>query len=339
MKKVLNIFILLLVGIVLVTNAYAQLDNVGTSAANFLKIGIGARAQGMSNAYVAQADEVTALFWNPAGISNISGHQVGFTQVDWITDVKLNFLGASFSAGSAGKIGVAITYLSMGDMKKTNFEHPEGTGETFTAGNLCLGITWARQITNRFNFGIQAKYIQEKISQSSGSAFAIDIGTQYLTGFHGLKIGMAITNFGTKIRLEGRDLDVRHDPYPTLGSNPDDVWANLETVEWQLPIAMRLGLSMDFVKNHSMRVTGNFDFVKERDFDQMWCAGGEVSFLRERVFIRGGLTPHYEDELRASFGAGVKYDINSNYGFILDYAYSDMGRLENANRFSLAITF
>ena len=93
MKQFSYILMVFMIGIALISNVMAQIDNVGTSAANFLKIGIGAKAQAMGGAYVAQADEVTALYWNPAGITNIAGNQVGITQIDWITDVKLNFLG------------------------------------------------------------------------------------------------------------------------------------------------------------------------------------------------------------------------------------------------------
>lgn len=339
MKKLLYMTFLMFIGIGLSSNTYAQIDNAGTSVANFLKIGIGAKAQAMGAAYVAQADEVTALYWNPAGITHIQGNQVGFTQIDWITDVKLNFLGGSFALGDVGNIGVAITYLSVGEMKVTNWEHPEGTGETFDANDLCVGLTWARQLTDRFSVGVQAKYIQEKISHCSAGAFAFDIGTRYNTGFMGVKLGMVLTNFGTKMTLKGRDLSIRVDPYLTEGSNPEDVRANLETVAWPLPIAMRIGASVDIIDNSFMRLTGNFDFFDERDYAQMWATGGEAAFFNDMFFIRGGMSPRYEDDLRASFGAGFKYNITSSYGIMLDYAYSDLGDLENASRFSLAVSF
>jgi hypothetical protein len=340
MKKLIYIMLCFIIAFLLNSNkSVAQIDNVGTSVANFLKIGIGARAQGMGSAYIAQADEISALYWNPAGISNIQGRQVGFTQIDWISDVKLNFLGGAFSVGNVGHLGVAVTYLSMGEMKVTNWEYPEGSGETFESNDICVGLTWARKLTDRFSVGVQGKYIQEKISNSSASAFALDIGTQYETGFMGMKLGMVLTNFGTKMKLSGRDLSVRVDPYEIDGSNPGDVWASLETVEWPLPIGIRMGASFDMLNNQNFRLTGNFDFNDDRDYKQMWTTGGEAAFLNEMFFIRGGVSPRYEDELRASFGVGFKYHFSETYGIILDYAYSDLGRLENANRFSLAVMF
>jgi len=319
--------------------ALSQIDNVGTSAANFLKIGMGARAQSMGGSYVAQADEVTALYWNPAGIVNIKGREVNFTQIDWIADINLSFLGGVVSMGEAGSIGIGITYLSMGDMKVTNWENPEGTGETFEAYDMAIGLAYARTISEKFSIGMQLKYIQETISQSSANAFAVDVGVQYQTGFKGLKLGMALSNFGTEMQLSGRDLSVRTDPYNTVGSNPDDVDANLETVSWPLPITIRIGASLDIVKTEAFRFTGNLDFYDPRDVDQTWCAGAELALLKEVVFLRAGINNYHENELKPSFGGGIKYNFDQTYGIIIDYAYSDLGRLVNANRFSLALTF
>jgi long-subunit fatty acid transport protein len=339
MRKSIKLLTALSLALLLPSFSLAQIDNVGTSAANFLKIGIGARAQSMGGSYVALADEVSALYWNPAGIAKIKGRQVSFTQIDWITDVNLSFLGGVFSMGDAGSMGVSITYLSMGEMKVTNWANPEGTGETFEANDVAIGLAYARRISDMFTVGIQAKFIQEKISQCTANAFAIDIGVQYNTGFEGLRLGMVLTNFGTEMQLSGRDLSIRSDPFNTVGSNPDDVHANLETVGWSLPVSIRLGASMDIIKNNAIRVTGNLDFYDPRDVDQTWCAGAEVALLGEIVFLRGGVNNYYESELKPSFGGGIKYSFDDTYGIIIDYAYSDLGRLENANRFSLSLTF
>lgn len=328
----------LIVAFALCSIVFAQLNNEGTSAATFLKIGIGARSLGMGSACVADINDFTALYWNPSGISSIEGKQVGFAQVDWIADVKLQFIGAVFPLKN-GSMGVSATYLSMDEMKVTNWEHPEGTGETFNSSDLVLGVTYARQITSKFSAGIQGKYIQESISHSSASAFAIDVGTQYLTGFKSLKIGMAFTNYGSKMTMEGRDLRTRVDPYPTEGSNPDDVLTNLETVAWSLPMTFRLGISMDLLNNDFVRCTGNIDFNKERDYEQRFFGGTELAFLNEMVFLRGGISTRYDNEYYYSVGAGLKYSIADAYALTIDYAYTDMGIINKANRFTFGINF
>lgn len=113
MKKILYISLCFFIMLALTSSAVAQFDNQGTSAATFLKIGIGARAQGMGSAYVSQANDITSLYWNPAGISQIDGSQVGISHVDWISDVKLLFLGAAVPIGSMGNLGISVLSLSM----------------------------------------------------------------------------------------------------------------------------------------------------------------------------------------------------------------------------------
>lgn len=259
MKKYLYILAILVVVFSLSASAFAQLNNEGTSAATFLKIGVGARAQGMGSAFVAQANDIFALYYNPSGIIHIDGRQVAFSQVDWVSDIQMQYFAVALPIGLEGKIGVAITNLTMGEMKVTNWEFPDGTGQTFAASNMALGVTYARRITDHFAIGITAKYIEEKISQSAATGYAVDIGTQYTTGFNGMRIGMALTNFGSKLTMRGQDLNTRVDPYPTEGSNPDDVWADLTTVAWPLPMTFRMGLSMDFVKSDFLRMTANVD--------------------------------------------------------------------------------
>lgn len=339
MKKYLYILAILVVVFSLSASAFAQLNNEGTSAATFLKIGVGARAQGMGSAFVAQANDIFALYYNPSGIVHIDGRQVAFSQVDWVSDIQMQYFAVALPIGLEGKIGVAITNLTMGEMKVTNWEFPDGTGQTFAASNMALGVTYARRITDHFSLGITAKYIEEKISQSSATGYAVDIGTQYTTGFNGMRIGMALTNFGSKLTMRGQDLNTRVDPYPTEGSNPDDVWADLTTVAWPLPMTFRMGLSMDFVKSDFLRVTGNVDFNKERDYKQRYFGGVELGFMNEMVFLRGGINTRYDNETIACFGAGLHYKISDKYALVVDYAYADLGRLENANRFSFAFAF
>ena len=224
-------------------------------------------------------------------------------------------------------------------MKVTNWEFPDGTGQTFSASNMALGLTYARRVTDHFSVGVTAKYIEEKISQCSATGYALDIGTQYVTGFNGMRIGMSLTNFGSKLTMRGQDLNTRVDPYPTEGSNPDDVWSDLTTVAWPLPMTFRMGLSMDFVKGDFLRVTGNVDFNKERDYQQRYFGGVEMALMKEMVFLRGGINTRYDNQTVPCFGAGLNYKISDKYAVIIDYAFADLGRLENANRFSFALAF
>ena len=71
----------------------SSLNKTGTTAAQFLKIGVGPRAIGMGGAYTALADDINAMYWNPAGLSRMNSKEAFFNHVDWIMDVKMENAG------------------------------------------------------------------------------------------------------------------------------------------------------------------------------------------------------------------------------------------------------
>jgi long-subunit fatty acid transport protein len=323
--------------------AFAQFDNVGTSAAAFLKIPVDPRGSALASAVVANANDPSAMYWNPAGLSQMRRTEIMFANTDWIADLNVAFLGVGVPLGNFGAIGVGITYLSMGDMPITTWLDTEGaSGQTFSAYDACFAVGYARRLTDKFSIGLSVKYVTEKISHSTASAFALDIGTLYDTGFRGLKIGMSFTNFGTKLRLEGRDLIIKVDPYPTAGSNPSDVIANLKTEEWSLPLTFQMGATFNLIESESFRFTVNADYRDERDYRALGLVGGEFAF-KEMFFVRvGGMKRYAVDETHGKFtlnaGAGVRVNIpGSNIGLKFDYSYSDLYRLKQAHRISLGV--
>ena len=85
-------------------------------------------------------------------------------------------------------------------------DRQDGTGETFDAADMAVGLSYGRAITDRFSVGVTGKFIQQRIWHSSAYAFALDIGTQFRTDFFGgLTIGATLYNFGTDMRMNGRD--------------------------------------------------------------------------------------------------------------------------------------
>lgn len=330
--------------VVLITGfAFAQFDNVGTSAAPFLKIPVDPRGSSLANAVVANANDPSAVYWNPAGLSQMKRTEIIFANTDWIADLNVAFLGVGVPLGSLGAIGVGITYLSMGDMPITTWLDTEGaSGQTFSAYDACFAVAYARRLTDKFSIGLSVKYVTETISHSTASAFALDIGTLYDTGFRGLKIGMSFTNFGTKMRLEGRDLIIKVDPYPTAGSNPTDVIANLKAEEWSLPLTFQVGATFNLINGETFRFTLNADYRDERDYRALGLVGGEFAF-KEMFFVRvGGMKRYAVDETHGKFtltaGAGLRVNVpGSTIGLKFDYSYSDLYRLGQAHRVSLGV--
>ncbi len=328
--------------------ALAQFDNAGTSAANFLKIGVGSRAEAMAGAYVAQADDISTIFWNVAGLADLRQREFMVTRTDWILDVNLISVAANLPLHETGALAVSVNALSMGEIEETTPESPDGTGIHFDGGNLAVGLAYARRLTDRFAVGLQGKYVNETVANSKASGFALDFGTLYQTDFRGLKIGMSISHFGTKMRLEGREQLIRVDVDGGLGANPDETPARLETEGWPMPLVFRFGVSLDVFRASRQALIANFDYFDYRDVSPGWSVGGEYA-LNNFVFLRGGfraLSPveeikdsgHQDFFLTAGGGLDLHYP-NSNYRLRLDYAYSDLGRLSQAHRFTFAFVF
>jgi hypothetical protein len=338
----------LVLSVLTVATAFAQFDNVGTSAMNFLKIGVGARAMAMGGSQVAVVNDASALYWNPSGIANIATNQVLMSNNNWIADISHNFLAVTAPMGELGVIGVSVSYLSMGDMKVTNWDNTYGTGEIFSSHSAAIGIGWARQMSDRFKVGIHVKYLNEAIANSSANTFAVDVGSQYDIGW--LRVGMSIQNFGPQANISGRDLLVRIDPLPDVGSNPSDVTANLETQEWALPIVFQLGFAVTPLRTDMLRLTTSFDYRDERDYRPQLGLGGEFAF-EEMVFLRGGLRNRVvsdiiggKAELTEVFlltaGVGVAYTIpTTSFTLHFDYAYQQLQYFSNSQLITLRLDF
>lgn len=340
--KISNVFVLI---IMLVASLFGQSINTdvskkGTTAAAFLSIGQGTRATGMGNAYVAIADDPSALYWNPAGITKVNG--VGFIadHTKWIADIDYNFLGMTYNLGDIGTIGVSFTTSNIGDMNVTTIENPEGTGETFTATDAAFSVAWAIQLTENFSIGFNPKIVYQSIWKTSSTAMAIDMGVQYVTPFDGLILGMSISNFGTKMQLVGNSELILFDPDPNSTGNNGSIPALLQTDSWELPVNFRVGVAYEPFKIDQHRFLLAVDALHVSDNYESVNVGGEYTF-NDFFSIRGGYKSLFlkDSEETFSLGAGIKQLLLGNISVQFDYAYQDFGRLNNIQKFSLSIIF
>ncbi|MDZ7260894.1 MAG: PorV/PorQ family protein [candidate division KSB1 bacterium] len=317
-----------------------NVSKVGITAAPFLEIGVGSRAIGMGGAFVATANDASALYWNPAGIATMRTGEVILMHAKWLADMPFDFAGVVIPLGSFGAIGAMITTLNSGDMKVRTIEQPEGTGELFSTNDLAIGLSYARSLTDRFSIGFNVKFINQRIWHESATGFAIDFGTLFVTGFKGLRIGAALSNFGTDMRMQGKDIQVFHDLDPTILGNNERIPAYLKTDSWPLPINFQFGLATEFWKTANNRLTLAIDALHPYDNTESLNIGGEYAF-REMLFFRAGYQDLFLKEGEQSFtlGAGLANRLVGTVNVQFDYAYTDFGRLENTQRFSLTISF
>ena len=151
---------------------------------------------------------------------------------------------------------------------------------------------------------------------------------------------MAITNFGGKMQMDGRDLLRFIDIDPSLDGNNEQIISRLNTEKYDLPLAFKIGIAYDMINSELQRVSIALDALSPNDYSEYVNSGIEYSF-REMIFLRGGYkgmgAPN--QEVGFSLGGGVNYSFDQSLTIKIDYAFTDFGRLENTQRLSLGLLF
>ncbi|MBN1302379.1 MAG: PorV/PorQ family protein [Melioribacteraceae bacterium] len=320
---------------------FRDISRVGTTVAPFLKIGAGARAVAMGSAYTAVSDDIYATYWNPAGIAVSKGiGQVAFNHTEWIADINYDYAAGAINVPGLGTMFMTFTSMSTPKEKVRSFDFPDGDGRTWDASSLSLGIGFARSLTDRFSIGFHAKFIRESIWNSSASGFALDVGTYYITPFNDLVIGASISNFGTKMKLDGRDIQGNIDPNDDPESGPNNIPFNYRMEVNDLPLNFKVGLAMDVYESRFTTIKVAIDAVHPNDNNEYVNTGVEFNFY-DMFFIRGGyktlFMPDSEQGLTA--GAGLNYEISPGLKVVVNYAYGDFGLLKNIQYFDIGLTF
>ncbi len=294
----------------------------------------------MGNAFVGTADDISALYWNPAGLARMGNSEATFMHANWFVDTRFDFASVGFKLGTIGALALHITSLAVTQEPVRTVLQPEGTGEFFEGSSIALGIGYGFDITDRVSIGFGAKYLNESIWHSSASGFAFDIGTMFVTSLNGMRIGMSISNFGTKMQMTGKDAALLVDPDPTKAGNNDKIPAKYDTDEWDLPLIFRVGVAMEVLQTEEHRVTIGVDANHPNNNTEYVNAGGEYGY-NDVFFVRAGYANAFvkDGEASLTLGGGIKYNIAGTIHAKFDYAYSQFGNLGNVSRIEVSLTF
>ena len=153
-------------------------------------------------------------------------------------------------------------------------------------------------------------------------------------------MGMSISNYGGKVRMNGRDLLIQTDIDKTRHGNNETINAVLKTESYDLPLFFRVGLSMDLLKGAAnSNLILSVDALHPNDDVEYVNMGAEYRFFN-MFALRGGykalFAPDAEEGL--SMGAGFKVNI-MQYQAALDYAWRDFGRLGGIQMFTVGLVF
>ncbi len=305
--------------------SYGQgFSNVGSAGGNFLKVPAEPVGAALGNSNVAFVKGAAGLYWNPGAVAFTEGTEILASQVNWIADTRLSFLGVSHNLGF-GAIGLSLSAMTMDQMEITTELQPNGTGNFFNAGSYAVGLTYAMKIIDRFSFGVTAKYIYEYIWDTNGSTYLFDFGSVYITDFHNLRIGMRLSNFGGNMTFSGAPIDSKPDVIEESGiTYPYDPRLDRIAPEFPMPQLFNVGVSIDPIKTDNGTLTITAAVNDPNDNNTQVVFGGQYEW-NDLLFLRLGYKTGY-DEQNLSAGVGVKVNIGP-ISPQFNFAYSSFGKL------------
>ena len=321
----LTLVILFCLSMAICSQAYAIDSKAGTYAYSFLKIPVGAKVPAMGGASAGLADDLTAMYYNPAGITQIEGSAVMASYNNYLAGIQGGFLTYVTSWGERGKVGLAVNYLNYGSIPRTDVEgNRDGD---FGGGDIALSATvaWRWSSDNEydagsvdlyyddnvsannwagFSAGLTAKFIYESLDEYNSDALAVDAGIVYGLRDNRTRIGASVSNLGFQLK--------------SLSSGHKD----------SLPMVLRAGFGPQ-LKASPFMISG--DVIKPIDHEPYFAAGVNFTGL-DPVEIRAGYstlgqdfkTDSDRDDLAGiSFGLGIRLD-NFDFGYAF-VPYADLG--------------
>jgi hypothetical protein len=325
----------------------------------FLSIGIGAKAQGMGNAVVASIDDVTAGYWNPAGLASIDaekGLQIGAMHSEWFAGVgKFDYLGFTLPFGNSNRrVGLSLIRFGIDDIPNTlSLFEADGTVNydnivSFSAADYAFLGSYAQKLrvgaNHELNFGGNVKIVRRVIGSFANSwGFGIDLGAQYRVGKW--KLGATARDITTTfnawhVTFTDKEKDVL--------KATDNELPDINSIEVTKPQVL-LGAAYAF-QYKKLRFSPEVNLVATTDGKRNTLvsadpvsldpsAGIEVAY-NEFLFLRAGISQFQKEKnfdgsdyliSRPALGIGLQL-----YSLRIDYAYTNLG--DSQNRYSHVVS-
>ncbi|HQO09334.1 MAG TPA: PorV/PorQ family protein [Clostridiales bacterium] len=335
MKKLL---ILLSVLAGMATFTFAQ-DKAGTAGMTFLKMDVSARATALGGSFIGLSDDASCLYYNPSGMMNLKNMEFIASYNMYAADIQYTFAGGTYPVPQLnGAAGLQIGYLTTGDMDETTPLYPAGTGRTFSASDMFLGLSYAQMLTPKFFVGGTVKFIMEDLADESVFVASGDVGTFYNTGWKSLIFGMSIRNFGSNFTYIDEDT-----PLPMLFVFGASYTAMNDGVN-KMSLLMEAAHPSDNSEYITVGCEYSYNdmffarFGRKIDNDEYWFMKDDSVDFPENADIEdpelktvdGGV-----NWMGTSLGLGFKM---SNMGLKVDYAWKHMGDLGITHMVTLGYT-
>ncbi len=352
-----------------------QRDNTGygTSSAEFLLMAPTARGAALGEAFSALTTDISALYYNPAGVSQMARPGFNVSTTSYIANTRYSWVGLALPFGGGSKaIGFSAGNFGFSDQPVYTVDDPTGSsGQVYSVSETYIGMTFSQQFSDRFSAGITGKYINDQLGGVSGSAFAVDFGTSFHTLVNGRVIRAAFTvqNLGSNLQHTGQPLNttvIRPAPQGQNNQPQAPADAQLTSKAWELPVAFRVGLSYDVFTTSMSRLSVMGQFDQPNNNAPGFGVGGEYEVrlgtsgfsLAPRLSYtyqpaNSYNAPGVNDAGYAGFssgvsngsygfayGGGISYrKTPTSFGFGVDYALKSFGPLGNTNVISVGLSW
>lgn len=300
----------------LIWPGFVTAKDAGTTAFNFLKLGVGPRAIGMGEAQVGLADDAYATWWNPAGLAQLERPEIALTHHSYVQSINQQYLAGAWPTKRWGTVAASVNYWNYGDIP--GFDAAGQATSSFDAHDMAFGLSYGRSLyadrrkASQLSAGITGKWLRESIADTSATAFAGDIGVHWAAGkslgseLEGFRAGLAIRNLGTSAKFD-RD-------------------------EFSLPRLLAAGIAWTGSWRQEL-LTIALDTEQPEKGNSAVSGGLELWTLRTFV-IRGGYTSKGDIGNGLRLGAGFRFQTVQ-----VDYAYSNQGDFGSAHRVGMNFRF
>lgn len=351
--------------------AQAAQDNTGygTTSGEFLLFGAGARGAALGGAYAALTNDVTALYYNPAGLAQMTRPGAMVSTYSYVDNTRYNWVGIGLPmSGGARAIGVSVGSFGFSGQPVYTLENPDGTGETYSVAETFLALTYSQNFSDRFSAGFTGKMVSDQLGSTKATGFALDFGTNFhaMMGDRPIRAAFVIQNLGTNLQHDGSALETGVQREPPLGTVdiPQEIQpARLRTSGWGLPVQFRVGVALDVLNAGMNRISVLGEFTQPVNTKPGAGAGLEWALTNVgnsgfSLAARGSYTMQPDNKLDPGAGAGfTTAESISNFskdGLALggglsygrgtwqlgfDYAYRNLGALGGTNFLSFSLSW
>lgn len=303
-------------------------SRTATTGWQFLKINPNTRAAGLSETYLAVANDVSSLYWNPAGLTQLdtSKYHFAIDHTDYAGGTNNEFAGLVYRAGSNTLLGLSMQYYNAGEMEVTTEFMPQGTGQQIMASDIAIGLSVARELTDQFSFGITVKYLREDLASVHNQNMAFDFGFRY-------DIGAANTRFAVGLQSFGFNTSPSGSVQTTLLSG-DTLFTDF--TEIAVPTVFRLGVAWDAIKNDRNMLTAAAQLNHPTDNNETYSLGFEYAW-KQLFFARTGYT--FSTDLNSYPALGFGLQLKKHFGTVkFDYGFTYQNIFGTVNRIGFGLT-